>query len=60
VVRRLRQARVNTGAALLGEGPRNAPEAGSTPILRISPHYYNTREEIGEAVAALGDVLRQP
>jgi selenocysteine lyase/cysteine desulfurase len=58
LVRRLRRAGVNTSAALLGEGPRNAPEAGATPILRMSPHYYNTREEIAEAVAALEDLLR--
>jgi selenocysteine lyase/cysteine desulfurase len=60
IMGRLRRARINTSAALLGEGPRNAPEAGATPILRLSPHYYNTREEIGEAVAALAAVLREP
>ena len=32
---------------LFGAGPNNAPEAGAGRILRISPHYYNTPEEIG-------------
>jgi selenocysteine lyase/cysteine desulfurase len=55
----LRRSGVNTSAALLGDGPRNAPEASATPIVRLSPHYYNTREEIDGAVAALGDALRE-
>ncbi len=62
VVKSLRRAGVNTSAALLGEGPFNAPEAGALPILRISPHYFNTREEIDGALAALGaalDTLRE-
>jgi len=58
LVHPLRGAGVNVYWSLHGEGPRNAPEAGATPMLRISPHYYNTREEIGTAMAALGDLLR--
>lgn len=54
---RLRQAGVNVHVSLKGEGPKNAPEAGATPVLRISPHYYNTREEIDRAVAILGGLL---
>jgi selenocysteine lyase/cysteine desulfurase len=54
---RLRQAGVNVNVSLMGEGPKNAPEAGATPVLRISPHYYNTSEEIDRAVAALGGLL---
>lgn len=54
---RLRQAGVNVHVSLKGEGPRNAPEAGATQVLRISPHYYNTGEEIGRAVAVLGGLL---
>jgi selenocysteine lyase/cysteine desulfurase len=55
--RRLRQAGVNVHVSLMGEGPKNAPEAGATPVLRISPHYYNTSEEIDRAVAILGGLL---
>jgi selenocysteine lyase/cysteine desulfurase len=55
----LRRAGVNTSVALLGEGPRNAPEAGALQIVRLSPHYYNTFEEIDRAVAAFGEALRE-
>lgn len=58
LIRRLHEVGINVYWSLHGEGPRNAPEAGATPKLRISPHYYNTREEIGRAAAALGDLLR--
>jgi selenocysteine lyase/cysteine desulfurase len=57
LVRRLHESGVNVYVSLEGEGPRNAPEAGATRLLRISPHYYNTREEIARAAAALGDLL---
>jgi selenocysteine lyase/cysteine desulfurase len=30
-----------------------------TSALRISPHYYNTREEIDSAVEALSEVLAE-
>lgn len=55
----LRRRGVNSSVALLGEGPRNAQEAGATPILRLSPHYYNTREEIDGAMAVLGEAIRE-
>lgn len=57
LVRRLGRAGINVYVSLMGEGPNNAPEAGAAPVLRISPHYYNTRDEIGTAVSALGDLL---
>ena len=57
LVNRLHQAGVNFNVSQMGEGPYNAPEAGSPHVLRISPHYYNTSEEIDRAVAVLGDLL---
>lgn len=57
IVRRLWQAGINIHASLGGRGPFNAPGAKATPILRISPHYYNTREEVDVAVAALEGLL---
>ncbi len=43
-----------------GGGPLNAPQmaaeaAGS--VLRLSPHYYNTEDEVDAAITALGDLL---
>lgn len=58
VMRELRARGINTSAALEGAGPLNAPSAKATPVLRISPHYYNTREEIDAAVEALAEILR--
>ncbi len=57
VVRRLRERGINTTAGLAGEGPFNAPQAHALPIVRISPHYYNTRDEVDAAVAALQELL---
>jgi selenocysteine lyase/cysteine desulfurase len=33
-------------------------EKGASSALRISPHYYNTKEEIETAIDALADVLK--
>jgi selenocysteine lyase/cysteine desulfurase len=53
LVLHLRQQGINTSAAVSGPGPFNAPGAAGESVLRISPHYYNTQEEIDAAVAAL-------
>jgi selenocysteine lyase/cysteine desulfurase len=53
LVRRLRAQGINTSAAVSGRGPFNAPGAAGTPMVRLSPHYYNTAEEIDAAAAAL-------
>jgi selenocysteine lyase/cysteine desulfurase len=58
LVRRLRAAGINTSAAVSGHGPFNAPGAAGISVLRISPHYYNTVEEIERAVAAIAEVAR--
>jgi len=56
VMRRLREQGINTSASTSGCGPFNAPGAAGTSILRVSPHYYNTREEIDSAVAAVAGI----
>jgi selenocysteine lyase/cysteine desulfurase len=33
---------------------------GVSTAVRLSPHYYNTEEEVDAAVAALGEILRAP
>ncbi|HEX3528481.1 MAG TPA: aminotransferase class V-fold PLP-dependent enzyme [Thermoanaerobaculia bacterium] len=53
LVRRLRAAGINTSASVSGRGPFNAPGAEGISVLRISPHYYNTTEEIDAAVEAI-------
>jgi selenocysteine lyase/cysteine desulfurase len=53
LVLRLRASGINTSASVSGRGPFNAPGAEGISVLRISPHYYNTTEEIDAAVAAL-------
>lgn len=59
LVRRLRGSGINTSASISGHGPFNAPGAEGTSVVRISPHYYNTEEEIDRAVAAIAE-LAQP
>ena len=57
IVRRLHREGINLHASLGGPGPFNAPGANAAPILRISPHYYNTLEEIDAAMSALETLL---
>jgi selenocysteine lyase/cysteine desulfurase len=49
VVHRLREAGINTSASTSEDG-------SPVSVVRISPHYFNTREEIDAAVAALGEL----
>jgi selenocysteine lyase/cysteine desulfurase len=52
VVQRLRERGINTSVS--------AGEDGSAvPSVRVSPHYYNTREELDTLVAAVADLLRE-
>ncbi len=52
-VLRLRDMGINTSASTSEDGAR-------TPVVRISPHYYNTREEVDAAVDALAGLARSP
>lgn len=49
----LRAQGINTSAAVSGPGPFYGAGAAGTSMLRISPHYYNTTDEIHRAVDAL-------
>jgi selenocysteine lyase/cysteine desulfurase len=52
LMHRLRERGINTSVA--------AGEDGSPiPAVRISPHYYNTREEVDALVTAVEDLLRE-
>jgi selenocysteine lyase/cysteine desulfurase len=57
LVHALRRAGVNTSAANRGPGPHHRLNEERRPLVRVSPHYYNTREEIDTAVSALEEIL---
>lgn len=52
VVLRLREAGINTSASTAEDGAR-------VPVVRISPHYYNTQEEVDVLVDAIEGLLRE-
>ena len=51
LMHRLRAAGVNVSVS-------SSEDGSQTPVLRISPHYYNTPEEIDAAVAAIEEMAR--
>jgi selenocysteine lyase/cysteine desulfurase len=53
IVRELARQRINTSASLRWYGLLDFSERGVDSALRISPHYYNTEEEVDEAIAAI-------
>jgi len=59
LVQALRRAGVNTSAANRGGGPLLKLGEEKRPLLRISPHYYNTQDEIDRFLGALEEVLRR-
>jgi selenocysteine lyase/cysteine desulfurase len=59
LVQGLQRAGVNTSASNRGGGPPWALGETKRPLLRISPHYYNTQEEIDRTLGALEELLRQ-
>lgn len=53
----LRVRGINTSSPEREDAVIDMDEKGASSALRISPHYYNTREEIDTAVEALGEIL---
>jgi selenocysteine lyase/cysteine desulfurase len=53
----LRARGINTSSPHREDAVIDMDEKGTDSALRISPHYYNTKEEIDTAVDALGEVL---
>jgi selenocysteine lyase/cysteine desulfurase len=53
----LRARGINTSSPDRSDAVIDMDEKAATSALRLSPHYYNTREEIDTAVAALADIL---
>ncbi len=56
LVLRLRERGINTSASVSGPGPFAGRGAGPS-ILRISPHYYNTEDEIAAALDAVAQLV---
>jgi selenocysteine lyase/cysteine desulfurase len=54
---RLRSRGINTSSPHREDAVIDMDTKGATSALRISPHYYNTREEIDTAVEALQEIL---
>lgn len=48
---------INTAVSLRWYGQIDFTEKGTAGALRVSPHYYNTEDEINAAVAAIRDIL---
>jgi selenocysteine lyase/cysteine desulfurase len=58
LVGELRRRRINTSASLAWYGLLDMAEKNAASALRLSPHYYNTLEEIDAAVEALREIIR--
>ncbi len=57
VKQRLRQRGINTSSATRSHGVWDMDAKRAVSVLRMSPHYYNTREEIDTLLAALAEVV---
>ena len=56
----LRARGINTSSPDRADAVIDMDAKGATSALRVSPHYYNTTEEIDTAVATLGEILAEP
>ncbi len=59
VVEKLAEWRINSVVSLLEFGRFDFADKDVDAAIRLSPHYYNTDEEIDAAVEAVGHALRQ-
>lgn len=57
IVAELRRQHINTSASLAWYGLIDMAEKNVASALRLSPHYYNTLEEVDAAVDALGEII---
>jgi selenocysteine lyase/cysteine desulfurase len=54
---RLRGYGINAHASTLEDGVLDMEAKRTASVLRLSPHYYNTSDEIGKTVGALREIL---
>jgi selenocysteine lyase/cysteine desulfurase len=57
IVSELRRRHINTSASLAWYGLIDMAEKHAASAVRLSPHYYNTLEEIDAAVEAIGEII---
>jgi len=55
---RLRQRGINASSADRKSGVLDMDDKRASSVLRFSPHYYNTEDELDAAVAALAELVR--
>jgi len=55
---RLRERGVNTSSSDRDDGVLDMDEKRATTVLRFSPHYYNTEDELSAAVEVLAGLIR--
>ena len=60
LVLELRRRHINASASLAWYGLIDMAEKNAASALRLSPHYYNTVEEVDAAIEALREVVRAP
>jgi selenocysteine lyase/cysteine desulfurase len=56
-VAELRRRRINTSATLRWYGLRDLGSRGIESAVRISPHYYNTADEVDATIGALREII---
>jgi selenocysteine lyase/cysteine desulfurase len=56
---RLRERGVNTSSSDRDDGVLDMDEKRASTVLRFSPHYYNTEDELSAAVETLAELIRQ-
>jgi selenocysteine lyase/cysteine desulfurase len=57
IVRALQERRINTVSSLREFGIFDFDAKGVATAVRLSPHYYNTEEEVDTAAAAVADIM---
>jgi selenocysteine lyase/cysteine desulfurase len=57
LVTELRRRRINASASLAWYGLIDMAEKRADGALRLSPHYYNTLEEVDAAIEALREIV---
>jgi selenocysteine lyase/cysteine desulfurase len=57
IVSELRRRHINASASLAWYGLIDMAEKHAASAVRLSPHYYNTLEEVDAAVEAIGEII---